>query len=258
VGTGLVVGFAALMRGQALLLPLAFLPFWLRSGIGRDAIGYKLVALALGIGIVVAPWTIRNTARLGEPVLIATNAGVNFWIGHHEGAEGRGVLADELVYSHPELTTVEREVVIDDEGFRKGLSYALTHPVDEFTLAFKKLFWLYYNDEEGLKWNEGHGGQEFLSEHTRQGLFTLSNVYYYAVLGFFALGLPLWATLKKPETLLLVSIVVYWTALHVVFFGDPRFHAPVVPIIALLAALPWVALWTRSPSVRPVEADAAR
>ncbi|MGB2695410.1 MAG: glycosyltransferase family 39 protein [Dehalococcoidia bacterium] len=256
IGTGLVIGFAALMRGQALVLPLAFLPFWWRSNIDREAIVYKLVALALGMGFVVAPWMMRNAVQLDDPVVIATNAGVNFWIGHHEGAEGRGVLADQLVYSHPELTTVEREVLINSEGFHKGLSYALTHPSDEFALMFKKLFWLYYSDEEGLKWNEGHGGQEFLSDHVRQGLFTLSNVYYFAVLGFFVLGIPLWLTLDKPGALLLVSLIAYWTALHIVFFGDPRFHAPIVPIIALLAALPWVALWSKEADVVPDEAPA--
>lgn len=246
VGTGLVIGFAALMRGQALLLPLAFVPFWWRVGLPRDLMAYKLVALALGIGAIVAPWTVRNAAQLGEPVLISTNAGVNFWIGHHEGADGRGQPADELFRAYPDLSTTEREVVVNNAGFRKGLAFALTHPLEEVALLFKKLFWLYSSDEEGLKWNEGHGGQPFLSEHVRQGLLTLSNGYYFAVLGFFALSLPLWIARREPGTLLLASLIVYWTAVHVAFFGDPRFHAPILPVIALLAALPLALLWTRN------------
>lgn len=252
IGAGLVLGYASLVRGQAMLLPLVFLPFWRRSGTGWSHIGDKLVALALGIGLIVAPWSIRNAVQMEAPVLIATNAGIDFWIGHHEGANGAGQRADELIFAYPELDTVEREVRVNAEGFKRGLAYALTHPLQELALPFQKLFWLYYNDEEGLEWNLGHGSQPFLDEYVREGLLSLSNVYYFAVLGFLALGAPLWFSLRHPGRLLLISLVVYWTAVHLVFFGDARFHAPIVPLIALLAALPWVALWSgRPPWTRP-------
>jgi hypothetical protein len=243
IGTGLVIGYAALVRGQALLLPLVFVPFWLCAGFDRRQVFDKLVALALGIGLIIAPWTVRNAVALDAPVLLATNAGVDFWIGHHEGASGRGQKADEIVFARPELTTVEREVWSNAEGFRRGLRYALTHPLEEVSLLFKKLFWLYYNDEEGLAWNESHGGQPFLGDVWREGLRSLSNVYYFAVLGFVALGAPLWWSLRDPGRVLLLSLIAYWTLVHLVFFGDPRFHVPILPVFALLAALPWVALW---------------
>ena len=51
-----------------------------------------------------------------------------------------------------------------------------------------------------------------------------------------------------PATLLL------WTVVHLVFFGDPRFHYPVVFIVALLAARGLVAMRAlvsrRQPSFR--------
>ena len=247
IGTGLVIGYAALVRGQALLLPLVFVPFWLRAGFDRRQVFDKLVALALGIGLIIAPWTIRNAVALDAPVLLATNAGVDFWIGHNEKASGRGQRADEIVFARPELTTVEREVWANAEGFRRGLRYALTHPVEEVSLLFKKLFWLYYNDEEGLAWNESHGGQPWLGDLWREGLRSLSNVYYFAVLGFVALGAPLWWSLRDPGRVLLLSLIGYWTLVHLVFFGDPRFHVPILPVFALLAALPWVALWRARP-----------
>ena len=241
LGAGLILGFATLVRGQALLLPLVIVPFWLASGLRWPAIIPKLVVLALGIGLIVTPWTIRNAIELDSPVLISTNAGVNFWMGHNPNAGGALDLAagNELVFRHPELTTVEREVRINIEGFRDGLAYAAGHPARELVLPFRKLFWLYYNDEEGLKWNEGHGAQPFLSGAARQALTALSNVYYFAVAGFLLLGAPLWLSLRRPGRLLLVSLLAYWTLVHLVFFGDPRFHAPIMPIVALLAATPW-------------------
>lgn len=247
LAVGLVLGFASLVRGPALLLPLVAIPFWLRSGSTWPAIGGKLVAIALGIGLIVAPWTVRNAIEMESPVLISTNAGVDFWIGHHEGASGSFGVAggDELIARYPELDSVAREVRVNAEGFRDGVAYAVTHPAQELVLPFKKFFWLYYNDEEGLKWNEGHGGQPFLGGPTRQGLLALSNVYYFLVLGLLLLSVPFWRSQKQPGRILLVSLLAYWTLVHLVFFGDPRFHAPIMPVVALLAALPWEAIRSR-------------
>jgi 4-amino-4-deoxy-L-arabinose transferase-like glycosyltransferase len=241
LGAGLALGLAALTRGQALLLPVVLVPFWLRSGVSWRRICPKLAALALGMGLIVAPWTARNAIQLHAPVLIATNAGVDFWIGHHQSAAGDfgPTGGAQLVFSHPELDPVTREVRVNNEGFEKGLSFAVTHPAQELVLPFKKLFWLYYNDEEGLRWNEGHGGQDFLPGPVRDGLLALSNVYYFAVLGLLLLGTGRWISLREPGRLLLLSLVGYWTLIHLVFFGNPRFHAPVMPLVALLAGLAW-------------------
>jgi 4-amino-4-deoxy-L-arabinose transferase-like glycosyltransferase len=249
LAAGLALGFASLVRGQALLLPMVLIPFWVRSGIDWSRIADKLVALGLGIGLIVAPWGIRNAIELDAPVLISANAGVDFWIGHHPSAAGHfgPTGGDGLVFRHPELDSVEREVRVNSEGFRDGLKFAVTHPVRELLLPFQKLFWLYYNDQEGLKWNEGHGGQSFLPDRLRDGLLFASDLYYFAVLGFLALGARLWFSLRDPGRLLLICLVGYWTLVHLVFFGDPRFHAPIMPVVALLAAPALVVLWSGRP-----------
>lgn len=248
---GIVLGFAALVRGQALVLPFVLVPFWLLSTGRWPLVGRKLVAVLLGVGLIVAPWTVRNAIELDAPVLISTNAGVDFWIGHHEGTEGAFAGRDELVFRHPELTNTEREVRINSEGVREGLSYAVRHPATELVLPFRKLFWLYYSDEEGLDWNEGHGGQPFLGAWLRDALLTLSNVYYFAVLSLAVLGLPLWASRRDAGRVLLISLIAYWTLVHLVFFGNPRFHAPIMPLAALLAALPLAALLAGRSPVEP-------
>ncbi len=246
---GLVLGLATLTRGQALLLPVIVIPFWLLTGIDRRGVALRLAAVGLGIGLIVAPWTIRNAIEMDAPVFISTNAGVDFWIGHHEGAAGNfgATGGDELVFSHPELNSTQREVRINTDGFRQGLEFAVTSPAQELVLPFQKLFWLYYNDEEGLRWNDGHGAQTFMSSGLREALLALSNVYYFAVLSFTALGALLWLWLSKrdPGYVLLISLIAYWTLVHLAFFADPRFHAPIMPVAALLAASALVTLWSR-------------
>ncbi len=241
LGTGLVFGFAALTRGQALLLPLVTVPYWLCLGIRWPAIASTLAVIAIGMATIVLPWTARNAIQLDSPVLISTNAGVDFWIGHHDNADGAfGTTGgDVLVFSHPELDPVAREVRANNDGFRKGLRFAATHPAQELLLPFKKFFWLYYNDEEGLKWNESHGAQRFLPDAVRQIFYAVSNVYYFTVLALVVLGFRRWFSLREPGRVLLISLVAYWTLVHLVFFGDPRFHTPIMPFVALLAALAW-------------------
>jgi 4-amino-4-deoxy-L-arabinose transferase-like glycosyltransferase len=237
LAAGLALGMAALTRGQALLLPLVLVPFWLRSGARWGHIGRKLAVLAIGMAVIVTPWTVRNAIQLDSPVLISTNAGVDFWIGHHDSATGNFDFAVPIVVAHPELSSAAREVRANSDGFRKGAKYAVTHPAQEFVLPFKKFFWLYYNDREGLRWNEEHGEQNFLPGPLREGLIALSNVYYFALAGVVVLGARRWFSARDPGRLLLISLVVYWTGIHLVFFGNPRFHAPIMPVVALLGAL---------------------
>lgn len=66
---GLLIGLAALTRGEAILLvPLLALPLALR----RPAVLGAAVAACL---IALAPWTIRNLTTFDKPVLISTNEG---------------------------------------------------------------------------------------------------------------------------------------------------------------------------------------
>jgi hypothetical protein len=74
-------------------------------------------------------------------------------------------------------------------------------------------------------------------------------VYYFTVLALVALGIRRWFSLREPGRVLLISLVAYWTLIHLVFFGDARFHTPIMPIVALLAALAW------APTERPSQIE---
>ncbi len=238
MAAGAVTGFAALVRGQALLFPLVALPFWFAASRDIRASAARLAVVAAFTVAAVAPWTIRNAIRMNAFVPISTNAGVDLWIGHHDGASGRGQMADALIYSRPDLDSVAGEVAVNAEGFREAVRFALDQPLTELQLLPRKLFYLYYHDEEGLRWNDGHGGQPWIDPGIWNALRWTSNAYYYAVLGLFGAGVILARRrLLAPDPLLIVSFIGYWTAVHLVFFGDPRFHAPAMPLFAALAAV---------------------
>jgi hypothetical protein len=199
-----------------------------------------VVAKAVAVGaltlLVIAPWTLRNWHVSGSPVLISTNAGVNFYIGHSPGADGAGRIVDELVFRYPELPQSEAEARINGDGFREGLRYAAHHPVREVTLSAKKVWWLYYRDDEGLRWTDGHGERHVMPDGVRSALAALSNAYYWLLIALALFGVRRWLSARDPARVLLVAVVAYWTLVHVAFFADPRFHAPVVPVLCVWAA----------------------
>jgi len=253
----LIIGYAALVRGQALLLPIVAAAYWwyatrdIRATLLRAA-GVGALALA-----VVLPWTARNWIESGSPVLLSSNAGVDFYIGHSEGADGRGRIVDELVFRYPKLPPLEAEARVNRDGFRDGIEYALTHPLREVELAARKLFYLYYRDDEGLRWSDGHGERNVFSAAEHRLWVLVSNAYYYVVLALAVAGVVVmvrgWRGQTSPPgalpfarrggmceagparaaRVLLAASVAYWTLIHMAFFADPRFHAPIMPVVGL-------------------------
>ena len=235
---GLVIGAAALTRGQALiLLPLALLAWGLAGYRWRPAVAWVMLA-ALVVAVVLAPWVARNERQLGSPVLIATNFGPNLWIGNHEGASGRMNIAepeppqpDRANLSQPEF-----EAKADRLAFRKGLSYMFSHPADEARLSATKLRAMYESDATAVDWNAGYQPGFYASDRVESWLRALANGFWFGALGLAAAGLVASRARLHDITGVLPATVLLWTAAHLLFFGDARFHYPIVFAIALFAA----------------------
>jgi 4-amino-4-deoxy-L-arabinose transferase-like glycosyltransferase len=253
VGFGLVVGYATLVRSETLLLPAVAMPFVAAQARNWRPAVIWLAWVAAGMALVIVPWTARNAIEMRAFVPLTTNAGVNLWIGHHEGADGRFALAgelfaevrDEFAREGTQPDPQDLETRNNQVGLREAIEFALTNPVAEVRLAGQKLWWMFNDDEEAIRWNETHGGRPFLSSEARSGLLALSNVTYFILLASFVIGVLLW--LSKPDLSggFLLAVLGYWTAVHLVFFGDARYHFPMVPIMAAFAALAWSVGWER-------------
>jgi len=265
----LIAGYASLVRGLALLLPAVLAPFWWRARGNRRAAALRVAVATLAIGAVIAPWTARNFIESKAVVAISSNAGVDFYIGHSDGAEGRGRIVEELVLRYPALPPAEAEARVSRDGFREGIEWALRSPTREAELAARKTFYLWYRDDEGLRWNDGHGERAIMPATVRTAMIWLSNLYYWPLMLAAAAGMAV--TLRdlyargrdasarrrsltepsaparfarehdEPVAILLLTLITYWTLAHIVFFGDPRFHAPVMPAVCMFAAVPIVA-----------------
>jgi 4-amino-4-deoxy-L-arabinose transferase-like glycosyltransferase len=246
-GYGLWVGAAILVRGTAglyLAVPVAI--FWLSRSLGA-ALRLGAVASA-GLIVVVAPWTLRNLALLGEPVIVSTQqVGMAMTFAHSEAADGgysqRLVrFRDELVAPFAHLPNPERELAEWRFEMRRALDWALANPGRELALVPHRFVKLYAHDHAALPWvtpkpGPGRRKPAIFGARTDRALAAAADWSFYGLLALALVALPRTFARERPAAWILPGSLAYVTLLHgVLFAGDPRFHAPLLPLLAVLAA----------------------
>jgi hypothetical protein len=170
-------------------------------------------------------------------VLLSTNIGTNIWAGHHAGANGALQIDQQVAFIAPfkSLPEIEQEPAANNKGAREGLRYALGHPSAEANLSARKVIGLFRDDSDAVRWNEHNGGPPIFTDRTRDRIRLLFDGSFYAVglLGLIAMVAGLLR--GRSWALLLTLVAAYWVAIHIVFFAEPRFHVPLLPLIALAA-----------------------
>lgn len=233
---GLLLGFAALVRPQALLLPLLFAFCSLASAdMAWAAVRSQfrlLISAGLVMAIVIAPWTWRNFQLYGEPVLISTNGGITLWMGNTPGTDGSYMIVPEEYASLPEN---QRAQVLGQQA----KEYIRQDPVGFLTRAVRKVVILYTNESVGVGWN-AEGIQQALGESWVHGLKRFTQVTWALILALALAGF--WAairqhgwfrTLTSPITL----SILYFTAIHSVVVSQERYHLAFAGQLAILAGL---------------------
>ncbi|MGD0765213.1 MAG: glycosyltransferase family 39 protein [Dehalococcoidia bacterium] len=230
---GLVTGVATLTRGQGVLLvPLVFV-FWALFRGWRQAFEWAALVVA-GAAVVVLPWTVRNVATFHAPVVVSVNDGFNLRIGHSPYATGRYIVPQDLWTMDPGISYTEREALFSREGRNLAIKYAVGHPLRELTLSGKKLYYLFIPDSDSLDW-ANYGPTPVAPAGVRNVLQWFSDWYYGALVLLAVVGAVAFRRLKAVQ--FIVIVVALWAAFHVVFFAEPRFHIPLLPLAVLLAAL---------------------
>jgi 4-amino-4-deoxy-L-arabinose transferase-like glycosyltransferase len=241
LSSGALLGLSALVRPLSLLiLPFALLA-WLQAGAGLRRTLRFGAWTCLGTLVVMTPWSLRNALVMPEPVLISTNTGDNLCIGHHPGAQGgyshtSYCLDDELYAGIPR---VEVEVRRNRDNVRKALDFAVENPRAELILLGRKAFHLLKHDHDALTVAESWGTDAFIGPALRRALERVADLFFFATLGLGVCGM-LWIVWRPrdPRRLPLLYATLALLLAPLAFFGDPRFHVPVLPLLAITAA--WV------------------
>lgn len=254
---GLLLGVATLVRGIALVVLPIFSLAWLAGGTSlRRTLGYSGVAAA-GLVIALLPWTVRNHLQLGYPIPVASSGAAALWLGQYPITTTDQMLPPKPslpeTQSGPDLQVEnpQAEVAIARGRTREALAWMTSHPGKIAAAVPAKIHELYKNDRGAYPWIEP-GLRKRLSPARRPWFDALVDGYYFAVLALALVGTRHFLTRDRGAVLL--PIVVGWfTLVHgVLFFGSARFHHPLLPVLAVMAATELAAATRRKTHASPL------
>jgi 4-amino-4-deoxy-L-arabinose transferase-like glycosyltransferase len=213
--TGVTFGLAALTRETTLMMP-AIVGVWLwlaRKNFSRRAAKVWL-AMATATVFAVLPWTVRNYFVLRTFVPIATNSGINFYIGNNPAATG---LPDWRLVPGVAWNDGANEVEAHQRGLQEGLSYVRGHVALTVVMWFKKA-WLLWRPPV-----YGYEGRSF----SLAAMWFMWLVFYLFTLGFGAFGfVKLWRSPARKIVLLPLLVMICFSIPYILTFTDTRYRLP--------------------------------
>jgi 4-amino-4-deoxy-L-arabinose transferase-like glycosyltransferase len=220
---GVLLGLAALARGEALLLlPLLLIPIVWRHGWRADGLRAAAVVVVT-FAVVLTPWTIRNWSAFDHPVLIATEGGetlagancdptyygaaIGTWRFSCAQFDGRGNEAEEL-----------------DKAGHRGLRYARGH-AGRVPLVLGARFARTWGLWEPFAVPEGR----------RKWVQQLGAVVYFALVPLAIWGLVLLRR-RRVRLLILLAPFITVTLTSLLAYGQIRFrHSAELSLVVLAA-----------------------
>ena len=107
------------------------------------------------------------------------------------------------------------------------------------------------NDHDGLLASESYGANPFIPSVWRRILEIVANAYFFVALALGLLAVPTFLGRRRPWRLFFLLAGAALAVQPLIFFGDPRFHVPVLPFVAVLAAV----LLARTPTLFAARSD---
>jgi len=229
IAAGLALGLIVLARPELLLLPPALAILALYRGAGVRSLS-RAALLLPGILVLVLPAMVRSH-RVSGVWAISDNGGYNLWKSFHPHSDGSQV--GVMDFSIFDGVTEDR---LDAIGLEAARTFVIEHPWRSLLLAPAKLGHLFGPE------------RDLLSELRRKPIARdeapaalvaalIQNAGWFILLagGLFALMGPLRSPVKDLTLALLGTLVL----VHLVFFGDGRFHMPLVPFLCIALPEAW-------------------
>lgn len=240
-GVGLSTGLAIIDRPNAIvLLPAIAWVMWRnresnsQSHLLRHALVFTTI-LMVPVGLVL----LHNITRSEPALTIATQGGVNFYIGNNEAADGvSAVMPGKLGYDWQfadikyaaEMQEGRRltPAQISSHYFSLGMKSIVSAPVDWLKLTVKKAYLLFSgNDISNNRNLPAFKSEIFLFKVLPIGMGVLAPL---GIIGMFML----WRRSRAVQIVVLFAVL--YAASFMAFFVNSRFRLPLLPILAILAA----------------------
>jgi 4-amino-4-deoxy-L-arabinose transferase-like glycosyltransferase len=253
LAAGVVLGLSAITRPNILVVtPLALFCIWR----GREAVAglywRRACVMFLG-GVLLAPGlvTARNYAVSGDPVFIASQGGINLFLGNRAEADGftpstpqryafHGAYQDSVaLYGQraAEEALEQRLTASESQRYwlRRVLRWWREEPRKALRLTGKKMVLAWSHRE--IRNNRSF---EFVRAEFAPSLWLFAVGFWCAgPLGLLGMGL---AWRGAPRLRIVVVGILLYVASYVVFFVADRYRLPVVPLLLLFGAyaLAWL------------------
>ncbi|MDH3215282.1 MAG: glycosyltransferase family 39 protein [Candidatus Krumholzibacteria bacterium] len=246
--SGLILGLSAIARPSILIflpvIPVAFLlsPHWTsheHTGPSR-AWRRRTIWVFAGLVVVVSPVVIRNYIVGRDLVPIASQGGVNFYIGnnpHANGSQARvpglrpdlhGTFRGAIELAEKDLGRELKPSQASNYFFKKGLEFIADSPGQAARLTLKKLYLFWAGVERS-----NNKYIQFFWRNFGLGRVPLPGFWLVGPLGLLG-GVLLWS--RRRELALLYLFTVSYMIGVVVFFVNARFRLPVVPVLIVFSA----------------------
>jgi 4-amino-4-deoxy-L-arabinose transferase-like glycosyltransferase len=235
---GIVLGLSALVRPFSLPFLAGLVAAVLVAGYGWRRAAVALAWVAVALVVVLTPWTIRNLVRIDAPVVFSTNMGDTLCQDRSLDSTGKFSFAPHCLEGYEDVPLEELEVQRNSENTRRAIEFVREHPGKELELIPKRAWYMMKDDHDGLVAVEAGGANPFLGHRLRTVLGRSADWFFYAVLAFAALGLPAFVRGRRPVRVFVVIAMLSLLALPLGLWGNPRFHMPALPFLAIAAAVP--------------------
>lgn len=247
---GLLVGLTGLARGNVLLL-LVTLPvlLWKTAGVPPGGKSRRVAALILAGMLMLMPVTVRNLLVADDFALLTSNGGVNLLIGQKAAYKGIFAPAMDEADAEPDPsleTTLERELGRDLKG--SEVSRILTErAIKEFTgnLGAMPLHYL----RKAYRFWSGYELPQIASYDYWRGQFSALRPLFLPFTLLSALGLLGMRFLPHKQRWIMIILVGTYFLSLLPFFPTSRYRQPMVPLLAISAAVFCVA-WVRADNSR--------
>jgi 4-amino-4-deoxy-L-arabinose transferase-like glycosyltransferase len=237
IGAAALVAGAALIRPVALVLvPVVLIAWWL--GERRVLPIRRSVIFVVAVLAVLAPWLARNWSVSGRPTL-AASTGDNLCIGNNPDATGAFNLSPSCFGDVAPETFITGTDGRDAKLTGRALRWAAGHLSREPSLVLWRTYYTFENDHEAIRAIQSYGEDQWLDARHEAVLSTIADAGYFALLGLAALGAVLIVRTDRRDDR---ARFVLWVAASFVvalwpFFGEVRFHFPVVLALTIPAAI---------------------
>ena len=224
--SGALAGLASVVTAPSLLIAAAL----------AVAARRRAGAVLLGAALAIAPVTLRNLERGGEPILISWNGGINLYIGNNPDYDQTVAIRPDLHWKRfalePHRAGVRTAAGASSYFVAKVLRYAASDPAGFARLQVKKLV-LFLAGNEIPRNQEIYPARAY-SPVLRALLWKIPGLAFpFGVLmPLGVLGLAVGAR-RAP---LLAAIMLLYALGILAFFITARYRAPLVPLLLVFAA----------------------